>query len=155
MADEAGFQVGVGVEGYINMSSRAQVIEPADFTISASCNRGPVIDGHMESVSVKLKSKTSAEQIISSWKNFRSLPQELQLPFAPVKPIYYFSDPALPQPKLHRNIENGMAVSIGNLRSCNILDYKFTVLVHNTIRGAAGGAILNAELMVAKKIIKI
>jgi aspartate-semialdehyde dehydrogenase len=126
----------------------------ADFKISASCNRVPVIDGHMESVSVKLNKSVAEPEIIKSWAEYRSLPQELGLPFAPIKPIHYFDAPDLPQPRLQRNLENGMAVSIGRLRKCSILDYKFMVLVHNTVRGAAGGAILNAELMVAKKILK-
>jgi aspartate-semialdehyde dehydrogenase len=128
-------------------------IIPADFKISASCNRVAVIDGHLESVSVKLNKSATSEELIGVWENYTSLPQELNLPSAPVKPIYYFHEPDLPQPRLLRNLENGMVVSIGRLRKCSILDYKFTLLVHNTIRGAAGGAILNAELMAAKKFL--
>lgn len=129
-------------------------IAPAEFIISASCNRVPVIDGHMESVSVKLSKPVNEAEIIGAWEEYRSLPQELALPFAPKKPIHYFDAPDLPQPRLQRNLENGMAVSIGRLRKCTILDYKFVLLVHNTVRGAAGGAILNAELMIAQKILK-
>ena len=122
----------------------------APLTISASCNRVPVLEGHLESVSVKLKFPCSEKEIIQAWKSFSALPQQLELPFAPKHPIYYFDRPNLPQPRLQRNLENGMAVSIGRLRPCPILDYKFTLLSHNTIRGAAGGAILNAELMAAQ-----
>ena len=127
-------------------------IIPADFKISASCNRVPVIDGHTESVSVSLKNSANSEELIRVWRNYTSLPQELNLPSAPGQPIHYFHEPDLPQPLLQRNLEKGMVVSIGRLRKCSILDYKFTLLVHNTIRGAAGGAILNAELMAAKKL---
>lgn len=129
-------------------------IKPAEFKISASCNRVAVSDGHMESVSVKLKQRSNENEIIQALTSFSSVPQELALPMAPKKPIYYFKEPNLPQPRLLRNLENGMAVSVGRLRPCPILDFKFTVLSHNTIRGAAGGAILNAELMFAKGIIK-
>ncbi|KAA3614675.1 MAG: aspartate-semialdehyde dehydrogenase [Calditrichaeota bacterium] len=128
-------------------------IENLTLPISALCNRVPVIDGHTESVQVKLSKKASTDEIIQAWRNFTSEPQNLKLPFAPSNPIHYFDQPGYPQPRLHRNLENGMAVSIGGLRDCNLFDYKFTVLSHNTIRGAAGGAILNAELMVAKGLI--
>ncbi len=126
----------------------------APLTISASCNRVPVLEGHLESVSVKLAKPVNKEAVREAWLNFKSIPQKLNLPSAPSRPIHYFEQEHLPQPRLQRNLENGMAVSVGRLRSCAILDYKFTVLSHNTIRGAAGGAILNAELMVAKGMIK-
>ncbi|NOX89150.1 MAG: aspartate-semialdehyde dehydrogenase [Calditrichaeota bacterium] len=126
----------------------------ADVIISASCNRVPVIDGHLESVSVKLNSACTINEIKEAWVSYRSAPQELKLPSAPKQPIHYFDQPDMPQPRLLRNLENGMAVSIGRLRPCPILDFKFTVLSHNTIRGAAGGAILNAELMAAKGYIQ-
>jgi aspartate-semialdehyde dehydrogenase len=125
-------------------------IKNINLEISAQCNRVPVIDGHLECVSVKLKTKATPDDIKQSWIEFTSEPQHLNLPFAPQNPIHYFEDDHFPQPKLHRNIDKGMAVSIGRLRKCNILDYKFVLLSHNTIRGAAGGAILNAELMKAK-----
>jgi len=121
-----------------------------DLTISAQCNRVQVIDGHLESVQVKFKNKIHKKDIIKAWVNFRGEPQELNLPFAPLQPIHYFEQPEYPQPRLHRNLENGMAVSVGGLRDCSIFDYKFNVLSHNTVRGAAGGAILCAELMQAK-----
>lgn len=126
-------------------------IRMADIKISAQTHRVGVKDGHLEAVQVRLKTKVNPEEIIEVWKNFRSLPQELDLHLAPAKPIYYFEEDSYPQPRLHRNIDKGMAVSIGRLRKCNIFDYKFEVLSHNTIRGAAGGAILCAELLEAKK----
>jgi len=122
-------------------------IEFADFKISAQCNRVPVIDGHTECVQVKLKTRTSIEEIIKIWQNYKSLPQQLNLPSAPERPIMYFYEEKYPQPKIHRNIEKGMATSIGRLREDTLFDYKFVLMSHNTIRGAAGGTILIAELM--------
>ncbi|MDD5765427.1 MAG: aspartate-semialdehyde dehydrogenase [Candidatus Marinimicrobia bacterium] len=124
--------------------------EPANFKISAACNRIAVTDGHTECVSVKFRKKPSAQEIIGAWDRFSAEPQYLNLPSAPKQPIHYFSEDDAPQPKLHRMLGNGMTVSVGRLRECPILDYKFVVLSHNTIRGAAGGAILNAELLVSK-----
>nr|MBP9124152.1 aspartate-semialdehyde dehydrogenase [Ignavibacteriaceae bacterium] len=128
-------------------------IDLTDIKISASTNRVPVLDGHTESIQVKLKSKATKEDILKVWKEFSTEPQALMLPFAPIKPIHYFTEDRYPQPRLHRNIDKGMATSVGRLRECNIFDYKFTVLSHNTVRGAAGGAILCAELMVKKGLI--
>lgn len=125
-------------------------IIPETFKISAQCNRVPVTDGHTECVSVKLKRKASKEEIIQAWRQFTSEPQRLQLPLAPDRPIYYFDEERWPQPKLHRNIDKGMAVSIGRLQECPLFDFKFTLLSHNTVLGAAGGAILNAELLVGQ-----
>jgi len=125
-------------------------IEMANITISAQCNRVPVIDGHTESVQIKLKKKTTAEDIIACWRAFSGEPQKFELPSAPLHPVYYFDEENYPQPRLHRDLDKGMAVSIGRLRACPIFDYKFTVLSHNTVRGAAGGSILCAELMRAK-----
>ncbi|MEJ5351583.1 MAG: aspartate-semialdehyde dehydrogenase [Melioribacteraceae bacterium] len=129
-------------------------IEFADIKISAQCNRVAVIDGHTECVQVKLKTKTTVDEIIKVWKEFKSLPQELDLPFAPKNPIVYLFEEKYPQPKIHRNIEKGMATSIGRLRECPLFDFKFVILSHNTIRGAAGGTILIAELMKAKGYIQ-
>ncbi len=128
-----------------------EAFEEQELRISASCHRVPVLDGHMESVSVKLKKRAAAEEIIEAWQKFRALPQELELPSAPRQPLHYFHQNHFPQPRVHRHLEKGMAVSIGRLRPCALLDFKFTVLVHNTIRGAAGGAILNAEMLVAQR----
>ncbi|HOP51115.1 MAG TPA: aspartate-semialdehyde dehydrogenase [Ignavibacteriales bacterium] len=129
------------------------VIKLADIKISASCNRVAVVDGHTESVQIKLKNKVSKEEIIKVWNEFKSKPQELNLPFAPERPIYYFTEDKYPQPRLHRLLDKGMAVSVGRLRDCNLFDYKFTVLSHNTIRGAAGGSILCGEILVAENMI--
>jgi aspartate-semialdehyde dehydrogenase len=118
--------------------------------ISAQCNRVAVMDGHLECVQVKLKKKTTANEIIKTWKNFIGEPQRLKLPSAPVNPIHYFEEEKFPQPRIHRNIDKGMAVSIGRLRTDTLFDFKFVILSHNTNRGAAGGAILCAELMKAK-----
>jgi aspartate-semialdehyde dehydrogenase len=122
-------------------------IVPADFGMSAHCNRVAVEDGHTESVSVKLKKKAGAEEIIKNWNEFRSVPQELQLPSAPAQPVRYMGSPDRPQPRFDVDAGNGMTATTGRLRPCSVLDWKFTVLSHNTIRGAAGAALLNAELL--------
>jgi aspartate-semialdehyde dehydrogenase len=118
--------------------------------ISAHCNRVPVIDGHMACVSVSFEKKPSREQVITAWKNFSAEPQKLNLPNAPIQPIIYTEDPARPQSRLDRDADKGMAVTVGRLRDCNVFDYRFVALSHNTIRGAAGGAVLTAELLKAK-----
>lgn len=125
-------------------------ITNANFKISAQCNRVPVLDGHTESVSVKLKKPASEQEIIQAWREFKAEPQEWQLPTAPFHPVHYFEQENYPQPRIHRHLDKGMAVSIGRLRNCPLFDYKFTLLSHNTVRGAAGAAILNAELLVRK-----
>lgn len=125
-------------------------IVPYPMNISAQCTRVSVADGHLACVSVKLKNKATAEEIIAAWQDFEGEPQRLELPMAPKRPIMYLEDERHPQPKLHRNLEGGMTVSIGRLRKCPLLDWKFVILSHNTIRGAAGCAILNAELMAKK-----
>ena len=125
-------------------------VEPATFRMTAHCNRVAVEDGHTESVSVKLKRKAGAEEVIAAFNEFRSTPQELKLPLAPAQPIFYDAAPDRPQPRFDVDRGNGMTVSVGRLRPCGVLDYKFTVLSHNTIRGAAGAAILNAELLKAQ-----
>ncbi len=118
--------------------------------ISAQCNRVNVTDGHTECVQVNFKKKVTAVEVINAWKEFKSEPQKLALPSAPKNPLYYFDEPSYPQPKYQRNIEKGMAVSTGRLREDTLFDYKFALLSHNTARGAAGGAILCAELMKEK-----
>ena len=125
-------------------------IQIADFKISAQCNRVAVIDGHTESVQLKFINKPSKEEMINVWNSFSSEPQKLNLPSAPKNPLIYLDGDKYPQPKLHRSLGNGMSVSVGRLRDCSLFDYKFTVLSHNTIRGAAGGTILIAELLKAK-----
>lgn len=127
-----------------------KVIVPYPMRLSAQCTRVSVTDGHLACVSVKLKRKANANDIIAAWREFEGEPQQLKLPTAPKHPILYLEDERHPQPKLHRSLEGGMAVSIGRLRECPLFDWKFILLSHNTIRGAAGCAILNAELMVKK-----
>ncbi len=129
------------------------IIEPADFKISAHCNRVPVFDGHTVDLSVKLKKKATKEEIISLWRNFQSEPQKLRLPSAPSKPIVYREEEDRPQPRLDLNEGKGMSVVLGRLREDPVLDWKFVVLSHNTVRGAAGAAVLNAELLVKKGFI--
>ncbi|EKD43019.1 MAG: hypothetical protein ACD_72C00503G0005, partial [uncultured bacterium] len=117
--------------------------------ITASCNRVPVSDGHTACVSMSFKKKKpTKEKIISIWKEFSSVPQKLKLPMAPKQAIIYLDEDNRPQPKKDRDNEQGMAVSVGRLRECPVFDFKFVGLSHNTIRGAAGGGILNAELLV-------
>ena len=135
----------VGENGIINDDS---------IQISATCIRVPVTDGHTASVNLKFKDQIpTEEEIIKIWKEFSSVPQELNLPFAPKHPIIYLDNLNRPQPKKDRDNDKGMAVTIGRLRRDTIFDYKFVALSHNTIRGAAGGAILNAELLKAKGFI--
>src|SRR5437660_11864894 len=117
---------------------------------SAQCNRVAVEDGHTESVSVKLKKKARPEEIITAWNEFRSVPQELRLPSAPQQPVKYSGAPDRPQPRFDSDAGGGMTATVGRLRPCAVLDWKFTVLSHNTIRGAAGAAVLNAELLKAQ-----
>lgn len=124
-----------------------------DFKISAQCNRVPVTDGHLACVSVKLKNKGSKEELIKAWRTFKGEAQTLKLPSAPENPIYYFDELNLPQPKRQRDLDKGMAISIGRLQECPLFDYKFVLLSHNTLRGAAGGAILIAELMLRHGLI--
>lgn len=120
-------------------------VEQADFTMTAHCNRVAVEDGHTESVSVKLKRKAALDDIIAAFNRFPPLPENL--PTAPAQPIFYDSAPDRPQPRFDADRGKGMTVSVGRLRPCGVLDYKFTLLSHNTIRGAAGAALLNAELL--------
>lgn len=122
-------------------------VQPGDFAVSAHCNRVHVEDGHTESISVSLKSKATVEDLVKVWRAFRALPQERDLPSAPKHPIVVRSEPDRPQPKFDLSTEQGMATVIGRARACPVLQFKYTALSHNTIRGAAGAALLNAELM--------
>ena len=122
-------------------------VVPAAFKMSAQCNRVAVEDGHTESVSVKLKNPVSSREMIAAWNEFRSLPQERRLPTAPELPVRYLDSSDRPQPRFDVDWGGGMTVTVGRLRPCGVLDWKFTVLSHNTIRGAAGAALLNAELL--------
>ena len=124
------------------------VIDSIDINIEASCNRAPLRDGHMEVVSIKFSGgKPSIGEIEEALVDFHGLPQELSLPSAPTQPIKLFKDSFHPQPALDRMLGNGMTVSVGRLREGKIFDCVLTLLVHNTIRGAAGAALLNAELL--------
>ena len=116
-------------------------------TVSATTTRVPVHNGHTASISVGLDQKPPADAIIDAWRTFSGRPQALRLPSAPPSPIVYLTEANRPQPALDVGRDGGMTVSIGRLRECPVLDYKFVALGHNTIRGAAGAAILNAELM--------
>jgi aspartate-semialdehyde dehydrogenase len=125
-------------------------IIPATFAMSAQCNRVAVEDGHTESVSVRLQTKAKPEEIIAAWNEYRGEPQELKLPSAPERPIVYLEANDRPQPRFDVDLGGGMTTAVGRLRPCGVLDWKFTVLSHNTIRGAAGAAVLNAELLKAE-----
>ena len=118
--------------------------------ITTQCLRVPVSDGHTAAVFVSFENKPSKEEILTAWKEFAGVPQELELPSAPKQFLNYFEEDNRPQAKLDRNLEGGMAVSIGRLREDTQYDYKFVCLSHNTLRGAAGGAVLLAELLAAK-----
>lgn len=128
-------------------------IKPATSpAITAQCLRVPVSDGHTAAVFVKFENKPSKEEILNAWKEFSGVPQALALPSAPKQFIHYMEEDNRPQPALDRMLENGMAIEAGRLREDNmgIFDYKFIGLSHNTLRGAAGGAVLLAELLAAK-----
>ena len=126
---------------------------PLDARVSASCHRVPVVDGHTVSASVGLASKPTLEEIQLALESFQGIPQERKLPSAPAHPVVYLTQPDRPQPRRDASRENGMAVFVGRLRECPVLDVKFVACGHNTIRGAAGAAVLNAELMVSEGII--
>src|ERR1700694_1481 len=133
----------------LGQKNGTKVVSPT-FAMSAQCNRVAVEDGHTESVSIRLKSKAKPEEMIAAWNSFRAEPQKLQLPSAPTNPVVYFGAPDRPQPRFDIDLGAGMTTAVGRLRPCGVLDWKFTVLSHNTIRGAAGAAVLNAELLKAK-----
>jgi len=129
---------------------RAGRIDNHPMRVSATTTRVPVRDGHTGSISVGLEQKPTPEAIIGAWRSFRGRPQALDLPSAPKEPVVYLDEVNRPQPLLDVNREGGMTVSVGRLRACPVFDFKFVALGHNTIRGAAGVAILNAELMHAE-----
>ena len=126
---------------------RGDRIEPLAARVSAHCNRVPVIDGHTETVSIELASKPSREEILDALSSFTALPQERKLPSAPPHPVIFMEQPDRPQPRRDVERENGMTTFVGRLRACPALDWKFVAMGHNTVRGAAGAAVLNAELM--------
>jgi len=125
-------------------------VEPGDFAVSAHCNRVMVEDGHTETVSVALRNRATLDDLIAAWRDFRPAPEIASLPSAPGRPVVVREEADRPQPRFDLNAEHGMAAVVGRLRPCPVLDYKYVVLSHNTIRGAAGAALLNAELMKAE-----
>ena len=127
-----------------------EIVPATEPSFTAQCLRVPVSDGHMGAVFVDFKNKPSKEEMIDIWMNFSCRAQELNLPSAPKQFLHYFREDNLPQTKLQRDLEGGMAVSIGRLREDTQYDYKFVCLSHNTLRGAAGGAVLMAELLAAE-----
>jgi len=126
-----------------------RVFSPAPFQVSAQANRVPVVDGHLVSVSVKLASRASVEDARTAIEDFRSPVADLHLPSAPGRPVVAVDDGPRPQPKLDADRDDGMTVTIGRIRSCPVFDLRYVALVHNTERGAAGAAVLNAELLAA------
>ena len=127
-----------------------EIVKASTPSITTQCLRVPVSDGHTAAVFVSFENKPSKEEILQLWADFKGVPQELELPSAPKQFIHYFEEDNRPQAKLDRNLEGGMAVSAGRLREDTQYDYKFVCLSHNTLRGAAGGAVLLAELLAAK-----
>ena len=129
-------------------------IRPLELRLSAQCNRVPVLEGHLEAVSVKLERRASADEVKEVFRTWRSPIADLGLPTSPDPFIHVFEESNFPQPRRHAELGRGMTVSIGRVRPCEVLDVKFIVLVHNTVRGAAGGAILNAELLIEQGLLK-
>ncbi len=121
-------------------------IDPLTAKVSAHCNRVAVVDGHTECVSIKLKTRASAEDILQAWREFQPLLSH-HLPSAPTQPVIYHEGVDRPQPRLDYLAGNGMSTTVGRLRPCTLLDWKFVLLSHNTLRGAAGAAVLNAEVL--------
>lgn len=128
-----------------------KIVPDESLRISAHCNRVPTIDGHMACVSLKFKAqKPALDEIVRIWREFKAEPQDLGLPFAPQPALIYRDEVNRPQTRKDRDAGRGMAITIGRLRACPVLDVRFVALSHNTVRGAAGGAILSAELLKAK-----
>ena len=127
--------------------------QPLAAKVSAHCNRVPVVDGHTVTISVEFDRKPTLDEMIRAIESFRSVPQERKLPSAPPQPVIYMFEKDRPQPRRDVERERGMAVFVGRLRECPVLDYKFIALGHNTIRGAAGAAVLNAELMYSEGLL--
>ena len=128
-------------------------IRPLAAKVSAQCNRVAVVNGHMVATSVELEQKPGAADLIHAIESFSSVPQERKLPSAPPRPLIYLTEQDRPQPRRDVDRERGMTVFVGRLRECPVLDYKFMALGHNTVRGAAGAAVLNAELMYSEGLL--
>jgi aspartate-semialdehyde dehydrogenase len=131
-----------------------EAVEPHPVKVSAHTNRVPVVDGHTETVSVALEGKPSFSELRAAFEGFKGPPQRLGLPSAPERPILYLDQPNRPQPRFDAGRGRGMTVSVGRLRPCPVLDWKLVALGHNTVRGAAGAAVLNAELMRAEGLLE-
>jgi aspartate-semialdehyde dehydrogenase len=129
-------------------------IAPLSFPISAHCNRVPTEDGHYAVVSVGFHRKPSRDEVLSLWSAWKPEICSINLPSAPKQALTYFTDELRPQTRLDRDLERGMGFALGRLRECPVLDYRFSTLSHNTIRGAAGGAILTAELLYANGLLR-
>ncbi|MBE0687816.1 MAG: aspartate-semialdehyde dehydrogenase, partial [Anaerolineaceae bacterium] len=127
--------------------------ENAQIQVSAHANRVPVLDGHTMALSVKFRNKPSVEDAVYVLENFRGPAEVRQMPTAPERPILVRQEPDRPQPRRDRDSGNGMSISVGRIRPCNLLDLRMVSVVHNTVRGAAGGSVLNAELLFAKGLI--
>ena len=134
--------------------ANGEIVKAASPVITSQCLRVPVTDGHMAAVFVTFDNKPTKDEILQSWQQFQGRPQQLGLPSAPKQFITYFEEENRPQTKLDRDIERGMGVSVGRLREDSLYDYKFVGLSHNTLRGAAGGAVLIAELLKAEGYIQ-
>jgi aspartate-semialdehyde dehydrogenase len=126
---------------------------PLEALISAHANRVPVIDGHTMTVSVQLAGKPTVADVVAAIRQFRGRPQELKLPTAPAQPVVVMAEENRPQPRRDADLGDGMTVSVGRVRPCPVFTHKFVALGHNTVRGAAGAAILNAELMAAEGLL--
>ena len=129
-------------------------IRPLPFAVSASCNRVPSIDGHLVTASVELEHRPTREELLRALAGFSGLPQERNLPSAPRRPIHLMEAPDRPQPRKDAGLEKGMATAVGRIRECSILGWKFVALSHNVLRGAAGAALLNAELMQSEGLLE-
>ena len=129
-------------------------VEPASMVISAQCNRVPVLEGHLECLSVKFRQEADVEAVRAAFLGFENPIAGLGLPSEPECLLHVFDDARFPQPRRHAELGRGMTVSIGRIRPCPVLDVKFIALVHNTVRGAAGGAVLNAELLIQQGYLK-
>ncbi len=132
---------------------KADAVIPLAAKVSAHCNRVAVVDGHLVTASVELSAKPSIEDLQAALENFASVPQQRKLPSAPARPVIYMAQQDRPQPRRDASRENGMVTFVGRLRPCPVLDVKFVACGHNTIRGAAGAAVLNAELMLSEGLL--
>jgi aspartate-semialdehyde dehydrogenase len=150
----AGEEEKIEVElGKILGRATAEGFAPADITVSAHCHRVPTLDGHLEAVSVELDGKASPEDAMAALASFRGDIEGLDLPTAPRFPIVVRREPDRPQPRLDRDCGSGMSVVVGRVRACSVLTLRFVLLSHNMVRGAAGGALLNAELLAARGLL--